>query len=81
MNRLILGFGVAFLPFGDLSGLEDGPGGPYAFPLIFNLAAGSIWVWLIREILKSNVNVARIILYSQASHQPHHGTVPGLHEV
>jgi len=34
----------------------------YAFPLIFNPRLVLYWAWLVREILKANVNVARIIL-------------------
>ncbi len=34
----------------------------YAFPLILNPRLVFYWVWLIREILKSNLNVARVVL-------------------
>jgi multicomponent Na+:H+ antiporter subunit E len=34
----------------------------YDFPLIVNPRLVLYWIWLIKEILKSNVNVARIIL-------------------
>ncbi len=34
----------------------------YAFPLIFTLRLPVYWVWLVKEIIKSNVNVVRIIL-------------------
>jgi len=34
----------------------------YAFPLILNWRLPGYWVWLIMEILRSNVRVARIIL-------------------
>lgn len=34
----------------------------YAFPLIFTLRLPIYWVWLIKEMLKSNVKVVRIIL-------------------
>ena len=34
----------------------------YAFPLLFNWRLLGYWAWLVKEILKSNVNVARIIL-------------------
>lgn len=37
---------------------EDG----YAFPLIFTFRLPVYWVWLVKEMLKSNLNVARIIL-------------------
>jgi multicomponent Na+:H+ antiporter subunit E len=34
----------------------------YAYPLILTWRLVGYWVWLIREILKANVNVVRIIL-------------------
>lgn len=34
----------------------------YAFPLIFTPRLPVYWVWLIKEIIKSNVKVVRIIL-------------------
>lgn len=34
----------------------------YAFPLIMNWRLVGYWVWLIKEILRANLNVSRIIL-------------------
>lgn len=34
----------------------------YAFPLIFTFRLPVYWGWLVKEMLKSNLNVARIIL-------------------
>ena len=34
----------------------------YAFPLIFTWRLPWYWVWLVKEILKANLNVVRIIL-------------------
>lgn len=34
----------------------------YAFPLIYTLRLPVYWAWLAKEMFKSNVNVARIIL-------------------
>ena len=59
---LILGFGVLSSIVVTLLAWKMDREDRYVFPVILTPRLVLYWIWLIREILKSNLNVARIIL-------------------
>jgi multicomponent Na+:H+ antiporter subunit E len=59
---LILGFGVLSSLLVTLLAWRMDKEDRYVFPLIYTPRLLGYWVWLILEILKSNVNVVRVIL-------------------
>jgi multicomponent Na+:H+ antiporter subunit E len=62
LEPLILGFGVFSSLLVTYLAWRMDREDRYAFPLILTWRLVFYWIWLIREILKSNLNVARVIL-------------------
>jgi len=61
-EALILGFGVFSSLLVTYLAWRMDREDEYAFPLLFTPRLLVYWAWLIREILKSNLSVARVIL-------------------
>lgn len=59
---LILGFGVFSCLLVTYLAWRMDKQDRFTFPLIYTLRLPLYWVWLLREMLRSNINVVRIIL-------------------
>ncbi len=61
-NPMTIGFGVLSSLLVTYVAWRMDREDKYAFPLIFTLRLPVYWVWLLKEMLKANLNVSRIIL-------------------
>jgi multicomponent Na+:H+ antiporter subunit E len=61
-NPMTIGFGVLSSLLVTYVSWRMDREDKYAFPLIFTFRLPVYWVWLLKEMLKSNLNVSRIIL-------------------